>query len=189
MIVSAPMNEEELRNLMYTAQLTNQGPFSIRYPRGKGVMLNWKKPFKEIKIGVGEKIKDGEKIAVLSFGHPGNFVIKAQEKFKKEGLNIAHYNMRFVKPLDEIMLHEICKKFNAIITIEDGCLQGGFGSAILEFMSNNDYHLTVRRLGIPDRFINHGTQDELRHECNYDTDSIIKTVDEVLKKNLISQAV
>ena len=130
MIVSSPMNEQELRNLMYTAQLPNQGPFSIRYPRGNGVMLDWKTPFEKLEIGVGRKIKDGEEIAILSFGHPGNFVLSAQETFEKEGLNIAHYDMRFVKPLDEKLLHTIFKKFNTIITIEDGCLQGGFGSAI-----------------------------------------------------------
>ncbi|KRO63290.1 MAG: 1-deoxy-D-xylulose-5-phosphate synthase, partial [Cryomorphaceae bacterium BACL11 MAG-121015-bin20] len=139
MIVSSPMNEQELRNLMYTAQLPNQGPFSIRYPRGNGVMLDWKTPFEKLDIGVGRKIKDGEEIAILSFGHPGNFVLSAQETFEKEGLNIAHYDMRFVKPLDEKLLHTIFKKFNTIITIEDGCLQGGFGSAILEFMANNNY--------------------------------------------------
>ena len=150
MIVSSPMNEQELRNLMYTAQLPNQGPFSIRYPRGNGVMLDWKTPFEKLEIGVGRKIKDGEEIAILSFGHPGNFVLSAQETFEKEGLNIAHYDMRFVKPLDEKLLHTIFKKFNTIITIEDGCLQGGFGSAILEFMANNNYQTAVKRLGIPD---------------------------------------
>ena len=187
MIVSAPMNEEELRNLMYTAQLPNQGPFSIRYPRGNGVMLNWKTPFKKISIGKGRKIKDGEGIAILSLGHPGNFVIKAQEFLKKEGLDIAHYDMRFVKPLDENLLHKIFNKFHAIITIEDGCLQGGFGSAVLEFMANNNYQKVIKRLGIPDKFINHGTQDELHADCNYDFKSILKAVNEVLQKNLISQ--
>jgi len=187
MIVSAPMNEQDLRNLMYTAQLANQGPFSIRYPRGNGVMIDWKTPFKELNIGIGEKIKDGDDIAILSLGHPGNFVIKAQETFEKEGLNIAHYDMRFAKPLDEKKLHKICKKFNSIITIEDGCLQGGFGSAILEFMANNNYRNAVKRLGIPDKFINHGTQTELHHDCEYDTKAIIKSVHEVLKCGMVSQ--
>ena len=164
MIVSSPMNEQELRNLMYTAQLPNQGPFSIRYPRGNGVMLDWKTPFEKLEIGVGRKIKNGEEIAILSFGHPGNFVLSAQETFEKEGLNIAHYDMRFVKPLDEKLLHTIFKKFNTIITIEDGCLQGGFGSAILEFMANNNYQTAVKRLGIPDEFIHHGSQEELHHD-------------------------
>ncbi len=187
MIVSAPMNEEELRNLMYTAQLPNQGPFSIRYPRGVGVMIDWRTPFKEIKIGVGKKIKDGEEIAILSFGHPGNFVVKAQETFKKEGLNIAHYDMRFTKPLDEKLLHKILKKFNTIITIEDGCLKAGFGSAILEFMANNEYQKTVKRLGIPDEFIHHGSQEQLHNDCNYDTDAIIKTVHDLLARKVVAQ--
>jgi 1-deoxy-D-xylulose-5-phosphate synthase len=187
MVVSAPMNEQDLRNLMYTAQLPNQGPFSIRYPRGNGVMIEWKTPFEEIKIGVGKKIKDGEDIAILSFGHPGNFVKTAQENFEKEGLNIAHYDMRFAKPLDEKMLHKIFKKFDNIVTIEDGCLQAGFGSAILEFMSNNNYQSAVKRLGIPDEFIHHGTQEELRHDCQYDTNAIIAAVHEILKNKLVSQ--
>jgi len=187
MIVSSPMNEQELQNLMYTAQLPNQGPFSIRYPRGNGVMLNWKTPFKELKIGVGRKIKDGENIAILSLGHPGNFVLKAQETFEKEGLNIAHYDMRFAKPLDEKLLHKIFKKFNAVITIEDGCLQGGFGSSILEFMANYNYQTAVKRLGIPDKFIHHGSQEELHHDCNYDSKAIIATVHEVLASKLVPQ--
>ena len=166
MIVSSPMNEQELRNLMYTAQLPNQGPFSIRYPRGNGVMLDWKSPLKEITVGKGQKIKDGEGIAILSLGHPGNFVIAAQSTFIKEGLNIAHYDMRFAKPLDKKLLHKIFKQFDTIITIEDGCLQGGFGSAIIEFMSDHNYKNTVRRLGIPDEFINYGTQEELHIYCN-----------------------
>ncbi len=187
MIVSAPMNEQELRNLMYTAQFPNQGPFSIRYPRGSGVMLDWKTPLQEIKIGEGRVVKEGEKIAILSLGHPGNFVVKAQEKFEKEGLNIAHYDLRFAKPLDKKLLHSIFEKFEKIITIEDGCLQGGFGSAILEFMANNNYKSSVKMLGIPDKFIHHGTQDELHKDCYYDTDAIIKSVHEILSSNLVSQ--
>ena len=187
MIVSAPMNEQELRNLMYTAQLPNQGPFSIRYPRGKGVMIDWKTPLQEIEIGKGRMIKEGGEIAILSFGHPGNFVVKAQEQFEKEGLNIAHYDLRFAKPLDEKLLHSIFQKFNKIITIEDGCLQGGFGSSILEFMANNDYQASVKMLGIPDAFIHHGTQEELYYDCNYDTEAIIKYVHQILEKSLVSQ--
>jgi 1-deoxy-D-xylulose-5-phosphate synthase len=187
MVVSAPMNEQELRNLMYTAQLPNQGPFSIRYPRGNGVMLDWETPFQEIKIGEGRVVKEGEEIAILSLGHPGNFVLKAQEKFEKEGLNIAHYDLRFAKPLDEKLLHSIFNKFEKIITIEDGCLQGGFGSAILEFMANNNYKSSVKMLGIPDEFIHHGTQEELHKDCYYDTNAIIKSVHEILASNLVSQ--
>ena len=187
MIVSAPMNESELRNLMYTAQLPNQGPFSIRYPRGNGVLTEWRTPLEEINIGVGRKISDGENIAILSIGHPGNFVQEAQKEFIKEGLSIAHYDMRFVKPLDEKLLHTVFKKFGNIITIEDGCVLGGFGSAILEFMSNNNYNSRVIRLGIPDKFIHHGTQKELHIECNYDTKAIVTTVHKILEKSLVSQ--
>jgi 1-deoxy-D-xylulose-5-phosphate synthase len=187
MIVSAPMNEKELRNLMFTAQLPNQGPFSIRYPRGNGVMLDWETPFEEIKIGTGRVVKEGEEIAILSFGHPGNFVVNAQEQFKKEGLNIAHYDLRFAKPLDEKLLHTIFQKFDKIITIEDGCLQGGFGSSILEFMANNDYQAKVKMLGIPDIFIHHGTQEELYNDCHYDTKAIVSSVQKILEKSLITQ--
>ena len=139
------------------------------------------------KIGTGKKIKDGEEIAILSFGHPGNFVLNAQETFEKEGLNIAHYDMRFAKPLDKKLLHRIFKKFNAIITVEDGCLQAGFGSAILEFMANNNYQKTIRRLGVPDKFIHHGSQEELRYDCKYDMHAIIATVHEILASKQISQ--
>ena len=188
MIVSAPMNESELRNLMFTAQLPNQGPFSIRYPRGNGTMLNWKTPFEEIKIGTGRVVKEGEEIAVLSFGNPGNFVVKAQEQFEKEGLDIAHYDLRFAKPLDEKLLHTIFQKFDKIITIEDGCLHGGFGSSILEFMANNDYQAKVKMLGIPDIFIHHGTQEELYNDCYYDAEAIISSVQKILEKSRITQA-
>jgi len=188
MIVSAPMNESELRNLMFTAQLPNQGPFSIRYPRGNGTMLNWKTPFEEIKIGTGRVVKQGEEIAILSFGNPGNFVVKAQEQFEKEGLDIAHYDLRFAKPLDEKLLHTIFQKFDKIITIEDGCLHGGFGSSILEFMANNDYQAKVKMLGIPDIFIHHGTQEELYNDCYYDAEAIISSVQKILEKSRITQA-
>ena len=189
MIVSAPMNEIELRNMMYTAQLPNQGPFSIRYPRGRGVIQDWQKPFQEISVGTGIQISEGEDVAILSIGHPGNFVVSAQEDFEKEGFSIAHYNMRFVKPLDIKLLHKIFVQFDKIITIEDGCIQGGFGSSILEFMSENNYHANIIRLGIPDKFINHGTQKELYVECNYDISAIKNAVRKMLLKDVCSQIV
>lgn len=176
MVVSAPMNEEELRNLMFTAQLPNQGPFSIRYPRGNGVMPEWKTPFKEIKVGQGRKVTSGEDIAILTIGHPGNFAQSAIEQLKGSGVSIAHYDMRFVKPLDTLLLHEIFSKFNKVITVEDGCLMGGFGSAVLEFMIDQKYHAEVTRLGIPDEYIHHGTQEELWADCGFDTQSIIRTI-------------
>ena len=186
MVVSSPLNEVELRNLMYTAQKPNQGPFSIRYPRGKGVIIDWKKEFKEIVVGEGERIQKGKDLAILSIGHPGNFVINAQKKFKEIGLSVAHYNMIFVKPIDENLLHKIFKTFDKIITIEDGCVQGGFGSAVLEFMAKNNYSANVKILGIPDKFVSHGTQKELYAECFYDEDAIIKTACNLLKKYPVS---
>lgn len=189
MIVSAPMNESELRNLMYTAQLeTTQNPFVIRYPRGEGVMPDWKTEMKEIKIGTGRKLKDGQEIAILSLGHPGNFVAAALRDLKIEGLNPAHYDMRFAKPLDETLLHEVFNKFDKVITVEDGTVKGGFGSAVLEFMNEHNYKADVKILGIPDRFIEHGTLRELHHECGYDTEAIKKTVLEMMKGKIAVSA-
>jgi 1-deoxy-D-xylulose-5-phosphate synthase len=180
MVVSAPMNEEELRNLMFSAQLEDKGPFTIRYPRGNGAMLDWKTPFKEIKTGKGRKITNGEDIAILSIGHPGNFAQEAIAKMSDSGISIAHYDMRFVKPLDEMLLHEIFGKFKKIITIEDGCIMGGFGSAIIEFMVDQKYQSEVVRLGIPDEYIHHGTQEELWDECGFDVAAIIKTIEKLV---------
>lgn len=176
MIVSAPMNEEELRNLMYTAQQDDMGPFSIRYPRGTGVMTDWKRPLKVLKIGEAQTICEGEDLAILTIGHIGNEAIKACSELKKEDIFPAHYNMRFVKPLDETLLHSIFRKFEHVITVEDGCLQGGMGSAIVEFMIDHGYSSKVTRLGIPDRIVNHGEQPELWAECGYDAAAIAKTV-------------
>ena len=177
LIVSAPMNEIELRNLMYTAQLEkNKLPFCIRYPRGEGVMLDWKKTFAEIEIGTGRKICDGENVAVLSIGHVGNFVTEAFKTLNAENIFPAHYDMRFVKPLDEKLLHEIFSKFKKVITIEDGTIVGGFGSAVLEWMSENNFVAQVKRLGIPDHFIEHGTPKELQQECGFYVDDVVKVV-------------
>ena len=182
MTVSAPMNEQELRNLMYTAQLPNKGPFSIRYPRGNGVMLDWETPLEEIEIGKGRKIKDGEEIAILSIGNTGNFVLEADKDFIKEGLDIAHFDMRFVKPIDKELLHTIFQKFDKVITIEDACLHGGFGSAVIEFMVDNNYKSELVRLGVPDEFINHGTQQQLYTECYFDVGAIKESVHKLISK-------
>ncbi|WP_217603376.1 1-deoxy-D-xylulose-5-phosphate synthase [Chitinophaga sp. GbtcB8] len=185
LVVSAPMNEEELRNLMYTAQLpANELPFVIRYPRGQGVMPEWRQPFKEIKIGTGRKIRDGKDIAILSLGHPGNFVTEACKELLADGLQPAHYDMRFVKPLDTAMLHEIFQNFNKVITVEDSSLPGGFGSAILEFMAMNGYQAQVKMLGIPDRIVEHGKPEELHRECGYDAPAIAAKVREMLKSKI-----
>ena len=185
MIVAAPMNEAELRNMMYTAQLdSNTLPFSIRYPRGEGVMPEWRTEMKEIPIGKGRKLKDGEGIAILSFGHPGNFAAAAIRELKNEGINPAHYDMRFAKPLDEATLHEIFKKFDRVITVEDGTVQGGFGSAVLEFMAANNYHAQVAIMGIPDRLVEHGTPKELYREIGLDANGIAQQVRTLLKQEL-----
>lgn len=176
MIVASPMNEEELRNLMYTAQQENMGPFTIRYPRGNGVMPDWKRSFKTLEIGKGRKIADGEDVAILSIGHVGNFAVDACVELNSEGIYPAHYDLRFVKPLDAAMLHDVFTRYQNIITIEDGCLQGGMGSAVLEFMADHNYKCNVVRLGIPDQFIEHGEQPELWEICGYDTNAIITTV-------------
>ena len=173
LIVSAPMNESELRNLMYTAQLeTNQLPFVIRYPRGEGVMVDWKTPMKEIQVGTGRKLRDGEDIAVLSFGHPGNFAAAAIREVASDGINPGHYDMRFVKPLDEKMLHEVFSKYKKVITVEDGTVVGGFGSAVLEFMNQQGYKADVRILGIPDKLVEHGTPKQLYEEIGIDAKGI-----------------
>ena len=183
MIVSAPMNEAELRNLMFTAQLeTNKLPFVIRYPRGEGVMPEWQTEMKEIQIGKGRKIRDGKDIAILSFGHPGNFAATAIRELKNDGINPAHYDLRFAKPLDEAMLHEVFQQFNKVITVEDGTVVGGIGSAVLEFMNTHQYKSEVRILGIPDRIVEHGTLKELHKECHYDAQAIADCARDMMKE-------
>ena len=179
MTVAAPMNEEELRNMMYTAQLENKGPFSIRYPRGNGVLVDWKRSFTELQIGKGRKICDGEDVAILTIGHVGNFAVAACKELNSEGIYPAHYDMRFVKPLDEALLHEVFKRYQNVVTVEDGCLQGGMGSAVLEFMADHQYKSNVIRLGIPDEVIEHGEQAELWAICGFDTTSIMETIRKV----------
>ncbi len=189
MTVSAPMDEIELRNLLYTAQLRPSGPFSIRYPRGRGVMPEWKQPFREIPVGKGRLICDGTDLAVLSLGTAGNLVTEANKLLMKENISIAHYDMRFVKPLDEEMLHEVFRKFKSVITIEDGVIQGGFGSAVLEFAADKGYKSSIKRLGVPDRFTDQGTQKELYHECGFDPEGIVKEVKLLIEKRILTRAV
>jgi len=183
MVVSAPMDEIELRNLMYTAQLEkNKFPFSIRYPRGRGIFSDWKKPFAEIEIGKARQISEGNDLAVLSIGHPGITVASVVTKLAKENISVAHFDMRFVTPVDKEVLHSVFKEFRHVITVEDGVLKGGFGSAVIEFMSDNGYNAEVRRLGIPDYFVEHGTQDELYQECGYDAEGIELAIREIILK-------
>ena len=177
MTIASPMNEHELRRLMYTAQLPDKGPFVIRYPRGRGVLTDWKCPLEELPIGKGRKLKEGKDMAVITLGPIGNLAAKAIERAEQaSGKSIAHYDLRFLKPLDEAMLHEIGKQFKQVITIEDGALNGGMGSAVLEFMADNSYQPNISRIGIPDKFIEHGTVPELYKICGMDEESIVNKI-------------
>ncbi|WP_438945352.1 1-deoxy-D-xylulose-5-phosphate synthase [Sediminibacterium sp.] len=182
LIIAAPMNEKELRNLMYTAQLEEtQYPFVIRYPRGEGTMPEWRTPFEALPIGKGRKLKDGKDVAILSFGHPGNFAQAAIRSLRTEGIDPAHFDLRFVKPIDEDLLHEAFSNYSKIVTVEDGTVVGGFGSAVLEFMNANGYKADVKILGIPDRLVEHGSPKELHRECAYDAEGIAAAVRELMK--------
>jgi 1-deoxy-D-xylulose-5-phosphate synthase len=188
MIVAAPMNEQELRNLMYTAQLDKiqQGhdAFTIRYPRGQGVMPEWRTPLEEIEVGKGRQVRDGSDLAILTIGHVGNYAVEACETLAAQGFQAAHYDMRFVKPLDEAMLHEVFQKFDRVITVEDGCLQGGFGSALVEFMTDHGYSSRIKRLGIPDRIVEHGEQEQLHHECGFDPEGIVRAAHNMIAADI-----
>ncbi|MBU1823276.1 MAG: 1-deoxy-D-xylulose-5-phosphate synthase [Bacteroidetes bacterium] len=188
MIVAAPMNEQELRNLMYTAQLSKiqegHRAFTIRYPRGQGVMPEWRTPLEEIEVGKGRQVREGSDLAILTIGHVGNYAVEACETLAGHDIQAAHYDMRFVKPLDEEMLHEIFRKFERVITVEDGCLQGGFGSAVLEFMTDHGYTSRIKRLGIPDRIVEHGEQEQLHHECGFDPEGIVRTAHDMIAADI-----
>ena len=175
--IASPMNEHELRRLMYTAQLPGKGPFVIRYPRGRGVLADWRCALEEVPVGKGRCLKEGTDMAVLSIGPIGYQAIKAIEQAEAEtGMSIAHYDMRFVKPLDEELLTEVGQRFKRIITLEDGALTGGMGSAVLEFMSAHGFTPKVERLGIPDCFVEHGKVSELYKLCGIDAESILDKI-------------
>lgn len=187
-IVSAPMNEIELRNLMYTAQLPGSDqPFFIRYPRGQGVTIDWQQPFEQIKIGTGRLIRDGADIAILSFGHPGNFADQACDDLQTHDIAAALFDMRFVKPIDQNLLHHVFQNYQHIITVEDGSIVGGLGSAVVEFMSRFGYHADVRILGVPDRIVEHGSVQQLYRECGYDARGIVETVLEMLHEKVLTR--
>jgi 1-deoxy-D-xylulose-5-phosphate synthase len=180
LVVSAPMDEQELRNLMYTSSQEHNGPFVIRYPRGTGSMVDWQTPFESVEIGRGRRLRNGDDVALLSIGAIGTEVATAAEKLEIQGVSAAHYDMRFVKPLDEVLLHQVFSRFKDVITVEDGCVQGGMGSAVTEWAMEQGYASKVVRLGVPDRYIEHGTQAQLYAECGYDTEAIVaKAVDMV----------
>ncbi len=183
MTICSPMNEEELRNMMYTAQLREMGPFAIRYPRGRGVMPQWKTPFTELQVGKGRMILDGNDLAIISIGPIGNTAFEACLQLAEKNIEAALFDIRFLKPIDEELLHSIFKKFNKIITLEDGAIIGGLGSAVTEFASDKGFlNTTIRRLGIPDRFIEQGTPDELHNECGIDLQGIVNAVEQFLTK-------
>jgi len=184
MTIAAPMNESEFRNLLYTAQLKPNGPIAIRYPRGRGVMLKWKTPYKVIKTGTARLVSSGKDIAVLSIGHPGNFVVDATKKINKLGFTIQHYDMRFLKPIDEKVLHFVFENYSYVITVEDGSLIGGLGTAVNEFKSKNNYLAKVINLGVPDKFIEHGNPEDLYKLCGFDSDSIFEKIKFVLLKEI-----
>ena len=176
--IASPMDEHELRRLMYTAQLPDKGTFVIRYPRGHGVLPDWHCPLTEINVGTGRCLRQGERVAIVSIGPIGNNATKA---IAQSGLNVGHYDLRFLKPLDDALLHDICQHYDRLITLEDGCVQGGMGSAVLEWMNDHGYALPVTRMGIPDEFIEHGTVDELQHICHIDVDSIVAAINQAYK--------
>ncbi len=182
--LASPMNEHELRRLMYTAQLPGRGTFVIRYPRGRGVLADWHCPLEEVMVGTGRKLRDGDDIAVLSVGPVGNNVVKAVEMMENDGdgISVAHYDMRFVKPLDENLLKEVAAKFKHVITVEDGVREGGFGSAVIEWMEDNGQHLDIVRLGLPDHFVEHGTVAQLQNIVGIDAEGIRRTIKETLRK-------
>ena len=181
--IASPYDEHELRRLMYTAQLPDQGPFAIRYPRGRGVLADWKCPLEAVEVGKGRRLKDGSDLAVITLGPIGNLAGKVIARVEAEKkVHIAHYDLRFLKPLDESMLHEVGQKFSRILTLEDGVLKGGMGSAVLEFMSDNGYTPSVKRLGLPDEFVRHGTVPELYALCGMDETNIYDTIIHLLDK-------
>lgn len=189
MTISSPLNEIEMRDLMYTAQLNPKGPFVIRYPRGKGVVADWKQPFSELEIGKGQQLSDGNDLAILSFGPIGHEASRAIEILEKDHISVAHYDMRFLKPLDNVLLKNVFSRFDKIITLEDASIIGGLGSAVIEYMNDNSYKAKVIRLGIPDRFVDHGTQEELFRECGYDAEGIARAARNLVLSKILTRAI
>ncbi|MGM9842462.1 MAG: transketolase C-terminal domain-containing protein, partial [Candidatus Limisoma sp.] len=182
MIVASPMNEHYLRNLMYTAQLRTKHPFAIRYPRGNGVLTDWHNEFESLEIGKGRKLSSGTGIAIVSIGPIGNTVAKAVAKASEKGISVAHYDMIFLKPIDESILEEVCKNYSQIITVEDGTIVGGLGSTVVEWINDHGYKTRVKRLGIPDRFISQGTVKQLHSICGIGYDEILQSILDLSKE-------
>jgi 1-deoxy-D-xylulose-5-phosphate synthase len=165
---------------MFTAQLQPSGPWAIRYPRSRGVMPEWKTPFEKVEIGKGQMLREGKDLAFISLGHIGNTVLDACARLDANGINAGAFDMRFLKPIDEELLHAIFRKYDKIITVEDGTILGGLGSAVIEFANQNKYRGTIVRLGVPDRFIEQGTLEELHHECGFDLDGMVKAANDLM---------
>jgi len=182
MIVSAPMDELELRNMMFTSQNENHGPFSIRYPRGCGSMVDWHQPMTAIPIGQGRQLSEGSDVAILTIGTIGLPTHRVVNMLQKEGIMAAHFDMRFVKPMDQEILHTVFKKYTHVVTVEEGVLQGGFGSAVAEFMTDHQYFIHLKRIGIPDKFVDQGTPEELYRECGLDQKGIYQTIKAFIQK-------
>ena len=168
--------------MMFTAQMEDMGPFAIRYPKGRGVMPKWKTPMERLEPGKGRMIRDGKDAAIITLGHVGNYAVEACNALEESGYSVAHYDLRFLKPLDALLMHKVFGKHKNIVTVEDGALMGGMGTAVLEFMADHGYNCRITRLGIPDHFIEQGSVAELHHECGFDTQGIIATVSEILSK-------
>jgi 1-deoxy-D-xylulose-5-phosphate synthase len=180
MIIAAPLNELDLRNMMFTAAET-KAPFSIRYPRGKGVCNNWKnQPFEKYKIGKGVCLKEGKDLAIISIGHIGNAAMKVATSLAEEGVHVGVYDIRFLKPIDTDLLHDVLSRYNIVVTIENGSAIGGLGSAVSEFMTAHDYKNKLKVIGIPDRFIEQGTVEELHKECGLDDEHILMTIKQLI---------
>jgi len=188
MTIASPLNEIEMRNMMYTAQLAPSGPMVIRYPRGRGVNVDWKQPFTEMAIGKGQQLRDGNDLAILTLGPIGNQAAEAIKRLEKEDVSVAHFDMRFLKPLDNMLLKKVFSRFSKIITVEDASIVGGLGSAVVEYMNDNSYKAKVIRLGIPDRFVDHGTQEELYRECGYDAEGIVKAARNLVHSKILTRA-
>ncbi|MCK4751415.1 MAG: 1-deoxy-D-xylulose-5-phosphate synthase, partial [Bacteroidales bacterium] len=188
MTIASPLNEIEMRDLMYTAQLQPAGPFVIRYPRGKGVTVDWKQPFSEIELGKGQQLSEGSDLAILSLGPIGSEVQKAVSILEKDHISAAHFDMRFLKPIDNILLKSVFSRFDKVITVEDASIVGGLGSAVIEYMNDNSYKAKVVRLGIPDRFVDHGSQEELYRECGFDAEGIVLAARSMVVSKILTRA-